>query len=533
MYHANEHSGYQTGQTIRTDKPSEGNAAVLNCMASGEPLLQNPHGLKRFAEKVRSTMPLKTIDGEVFACLVSGPPAVPDELLETLGRHAGPLLERIWKKDQMTRATNNVMDFIKTAANSMRKLVYTSFHADQIVESSTKSLVNVLAGQLKASSKDVHEAVWHWQPLKHTSPYDFKKFVLTLQWSLGEPIGSLVVSCGTFTDLNEELLVLLHVTAAVLLEALEEIEELTPGNLPPLATTAQVLVAFEKHRPNASQILVDELTDQIQSFDAAAVFSELRHYDAKSVDPNVQSLVQGVLLLLGYKPRAIATWNQCRNHLKNHRKLKDLMQDLDVESSASAETARFNAMAKCMRGIDRDALRANFPGPVKLMVRWLNAVEMTHNIALAEIAEEQRSAIDESAEQIFKTIDADGDGFIDAKELVGYMVREYPSAMAHRLLRTLDTDNDSRISRDEWHKGWNAGHLLEVLNHQRQAMAKKEDELDPSAISRLTSRRGRTGPMALTVAAAAREFEMSQLEKGSSSSSNTSMFSKKGTKKKK
>ena len=87
------------------------------------------------------------------------------------------------------------------------------------------------------------EHVWRWQPLQHTDPADAHNFVLCLRWRLGEPIGTLRVSCGTFTEMSEQLITLLHVLAVVLREAVDAIEAMSPGDSPPLFNPHQVPAA--------------------------------------------------------------------------------------------------------------------------------------------------------------------------------------------------------------------------------------------------------------------------------------------------
>ena len=64
-----------------------------------------------------------------------------------------------------------------------------------------------------------------------------------------------------------------------------------------------------------------------------------------------------------------------------------------------------------------------------MSVWQVNAVELTHNIALAiekEKLEDQPTPI---ANQVFDSIDVDKDGYIDVKELVNY-VRDSPKSRA-------------------------------------------------------------------------------------------------------
>ena len=81
------------------------------------------------------------------------------------------------------------------------------------------------------------------------------------------------------------------------------------------------------------------------------------------------------------------------------------------------------------------------------------------------------------------------------------MVREFPSKVAHTLLRVLDADGSGSISRQEWRKGWSSGCLQTLLLREHEAYGADHDEG-----GRLQHRR-KGGVMELTVAAAAEQFE--------------------------
>ena len=151
-------------------------------------------------------------------------------------------------------------------------------------------------------------------------------------------------------------------------------------------------------------------------------------------------------------------------------------------------------------------------------------------------------------------IDRDGNGMIEVKELVSYLLKEFPLPVAHMLLRVLDTvcraahpacatcylrrlstwvgtmsnsvpfdlwhrlavhvyhaslvvrarhvaqDQDQRISREEWARGWHSGKLAEALQegHKRRAEAVSSG----AEASRLAGRRdGRALELTAQVAA--------------------------------
>lgn len=212
VFHATEASMLSDGTTLRVrdgvETPDEV-AGPVAVFVTGEAELSNPHGLKKDSEKGTSIAPLKSMSGDTFAVLVSGPPAVPDEFLESLARHAGPLLERVWKKEQVHCMVGNVMEFIKSFALSMSAMLRVTYEPDATVD-----FTPVIGDD---------SYVWKWQSFEYTDPNDPSSFVVCLAWRLGEPVGLLRVSCGTFTEMNEQIVTLLHTIAVVLQETVAEV----------------------------------------------------------------------------------------------------------------------------------------------------------------------------------------------------------------------------------------------------------------------------------------------------------------------
>ena len=51
-------------------------------------------------------------------------------------------------------------------------------------------------------------------------------------------------------------------------------------------------------------------------------------------------------------------------------------------------------------------------------------------------------------------------------ELTKYLLKEFPSSVAHKTLKILDTDQDKKVSRSEWRRGWADGLLTEFVNRE-------------------------------------------------------------------
>uniref|UniRef100_A0A7S2MUS6 EF-hand domain-containing protein n=2 Tax=Haptolina brevifila TaxID=156173 RepID=A0A7S2MUS6_9EUKA len=485
VHFATEASGFVPGQKLFAKSATDATRRMWKVVRSGVEECGNMHGLKRDSEATRSVAPLKTILGESFGLLVSGPPAVPDVLMQMAARTAGPLLERVWKKEQVSWAVLNTVEWLKNASANASQLVIIKFHENMELQ----------------PRKMYTDDPWRWQPFAWNDPEDAKSFQLPLKWRLGEPIGVVEIQCSTFTDISEQLLIFNHTIGYMLQEAVEVIEGLIPGHPPPLSSQGMVQIAFEERSKQIAPVLERQISQQLAYFDANAIFSELKSFEEKVIDESTLTLLQAILTLLGFK--GINSWRHVQKALKVTRKIKERMIGLVYDNVEDRHGARWNAAARIMRNVDLRELDQRSAVPVQILIRWFEAVTMTHNIALAMKEENKPVEISPDADRIFDTIDVNKDSYIQAHELVAYMLHDYPSTIAHRLLRTLDTDADQRISRNEWHRGWADGMISDLL---RQHQSERESD---TQASRLANRRHaqRGGVMALTVATSVREYE--------------------------
>ena len=482
-FYATDAAELRMGQNLRGKETTEVALTVWKVMTTSESVLSNPHGLARVAAENRSCCPLKTTAGVAFACLVSGPPCVPDELLETLANTAGPLLERVWKHDKIIEAINNVMQFIKQAAMDQHQLVYPSFEMDAQYDE-------------KAKNPDA----WQWQPLPY-HPHSRNKFELELKWSLGVPIGVLTVTLGTFTQMSEQLVVLLHAMAQLLQEAIDEIEPLTPGDTPPLASVQEVLVEYGKLRPQMAEVLETECQSQLRLFEPRAIFTEIYGYEEKAIDEQQKCVVKAALILLGQTKRSSkSTWQSMTKLLKNTPKLHEEMLKLPMGKETPEHKKRWDEMTAEIKELNLDKIAERSPAPLKVVIVWLQTAKMIHHISFAIGYEAKELPPDPIADKLFDLIDLNGDGHITAAELVTYTLKEFPSRVAHTLLRVLDVDQSGFIDRQEWRKAWASGQLSALLIKEHENEKEKvEDGM------RLRKKRD-GGVLELTAAAAAEQF---------------------------
>lgn len=329
----------------------------------------------------------------------------------------------------------------------------------------------------KGKAKDMnrpgaHGDIWHWQPMIYAS--DDKTYEFPLRWRMGDPIGVFSVTCGAFTKMDEQLLLMLKVLSDVLDRAVDTIEDLTPGvDKPPLTTLDVVLSEYEERRKQQPKLMQQEIATQLKIFDAQKVFGEIRFLKSDVIEKDTMAMMQAVLLLLGHQKKQVKDWKQIQYILKNHGKLHDAMMAVTIGEETDN---RWDESLLVTKGVDFELLTEHSTQAEVLLIRWLLAIRNAHNIALAIDHEAKPPPPNEIADDVFDQIDIDKNGTLDTKELVVYMVREFTPTCAHTLLRMLDVDGDKRISRDEWRRGWADGVMHKVLVREHEQMAAEAAE---------------------------------------------------------
>lgn len=236
VHHATEASELEAGSSLTyasvadlegaaaaphiADTPTALASECWSVLLSGDAILRNGHGIS--GAGARSVVPLKDGKGSTYGVIVSGPPAVPDQLLVSMAKHAGWLIERAWKLERAYQMMHVVERFVRGAAALMDRLLYVAF-TPRAARSSASDDAARDATPLSLAS----DSGWaDWQPLPYTSASQPNRFELDLQWRRGEVVGVLSVECGTFTEMDEHVLCELHTVAILVQRAIEQIEDM-------------------------------------------------------------------------------------------------------------------------------------------------------------------------------------------------------------------------------------------------------------------------------------------------------------------
>jgi Ca2+-binding EF-hand superfamily protein len=446
--HAVGDVGLHTGQVLRqkSKKSSDIAKLVLDVVNSGNPLLSNPHG--NAEGDVVSIVPLFSSTRGRFGAIVSGPTAVPDEFVETFARTAGQMFERIGKLEVVWRVITCIEQFILKQCAADHRLVFIKFVKDAVINPSLSE--------------------WAWQPLMYTNGDNEKRFELALRFRDGEPIGVFSVECGTFTPMDEQLIILLHTVAPLLLNAIKEVEEMELGDPHPIGGVHHVMARYEERLPEIAKVLSDELSVQVKTSPCFHdVIVETYTLVQKVEDADMLHLLKAVLALAGHTK--LKGWAEVRSTLKSTRKIVEALSSADLtktaaskkkkkkdgKSTAAVHEDRWNCAEASLKLVDLNQLALRSSVPVQILIRWLKMARMVQHVSLAMAMGELGP--DPNAKKLFNAIDADKSGSLSTDEVIAFLMDEVGSEKALRLFRVLDTDGDGRITEAEWHKAWQDG----------------------------------------------------------------------------
>jgi len=384
VFEADEGSELHTGEIIRATDHSPLAADVWKVMHSGEPVLRNPHGRADVAENVRSVFPLHESDGRTFGAVVSGPPALPDALLERFMRVAGELFERAWKMYMVQEALSSAKALMLQMAREQQKLVYVMWAPGRTLQYKRVEM----------------QSQWTWQPLMFTPPDNANKFEVELRFkrnTLGKskelPIGVWSIDLGGLSHMDERLITTIHTLGPMMQKCVEDIERSHVGDPAPFATMADAQAEFNHVHMLLPSKLQAEVRQQLAHLHADAVFAELLSY--KEADPFVTKIMRSILVLLGHPRKELKTWEQirplCTTELLSEMLSLDLLADTAKMRKRWAESMRVTEAAH----IDEASVCGTVSEPVHLLFKWLETTRMVHHVAL--MAHEDMAAEHEAA----------------------------------------------------------------------------------------------------------------------------------------
>ena len=458
-YATGEHE-LTTGKTLKRQAKSRTalEERIWNVIEGGNPQLCNPYDHTEDAASGISIVPLVSTSGHRFGCIVSGPPALPDEFLASFAALAGQMFERIGKLEFVWRIVSLVQNFVEKQCLVSNKLVFVSFTKD----------------------RDATPAVgeWAWQPLEHTHPTNDKVFELPLHWKGNELIGLFKLECSTFTPMDAQMIVLTHTVADMLIEGVRAVEDMELGHRPPLPNMLAITKEYSARREGIAEVLAAELARCIKvSLTFYNSLVEAATYASKIEDEDIKRLLHAVVTLAGSTAKS---WPAVKKEFKWPGKVVEGIADVSMLTESIAEVgaahkasqtagggkaaakknrrnaSRWNLAEAILKGVNLELLSTRSPVPIKVIIRWLQASRNVYNIGTA-MATRSEDALNPLVQRMFEEVDVDRSGSVNTDELVKHLCTEYGPASAMRFLRVLDTDADGVVTQAEWHEAWRSG----------------------------------------------------------------------------
>ena len=320
-------------------------AESFRALESSKAILRSPHGK---IEDARSVVPLRSPGalGGTFGVLLTGPPAIPDELAEAMARCAGPLLARAWRLEKVQAIMNAVALWVR------KKLSEMEVGADVLwAEGATARLPE--PGALE------------WQPLPHLDGDSMRTFQLELRWAAANnvgPIGLLTIELRSSTALDEKSLEVLMACVPMIRELISQFE--TAGVGATRVPTHEALDdAYNLHSQNLPERLHEMMAAQLRKLDTQATILELRGYG--QID-EVQSVITALLCIFGSRRDEVSTWQQVQAKLNSMVVSNMISADLGAIPPLCWSEAR-----AAMADVDVESMLCNAAHPVRIVLKWL------------------------------------------------------------------------------------------------------------------------------------------------------------------
>ena len=118
-------------------------------------------------------------------------------------------------------------------------------------------------------------------------------------------------------------------------------------------------------------------------------------------------------------------WKEVARGFKNPRKLHEKMLKLAMLEKDTPESKKqWEDSIATTRGLDANYVSEHSPAPIVVIIRYMWIMRMLRTCCEAIRYESQPAPPNPTADQVFDTIDRDNSGTVDAKELVGYLLRQ-------------------------------------------------------------------------------------------------------------
>jgi len=217
-----------------------------------------------------------------------------------------------------------------------------------------------------------------------------RDFELELRWpstTLAATLGTLEVSLPDGAALCAPTLEALQATAVILQSAIDDIERMAVGDMPPLVSDEAFGDAYDAMRLLLPRKLHERMQLQLAALKLENVFLEIRGYKEEMGSSYVVPL-GGLFALLG-RPTP-TSWEAARQGLTTE--LRHALVDLNTEELTIAELRhRWAASCKATKRIDLEALLRTATAPVQALMRWVLAVRLLMQV-LITIHEEAEGA---------------------------------------------------------------------------------------------------------------------------------------------
>ena len=147
-------------------------------------------------------------------------------------------------------------------------------------------------------------------------------------------------------------------------------------------------------------------------------------------EPSSRTLPQAFLLMLGIgkktrKGRGKEDW---KNIVKGFRPplnaYKAMLQLAKLEPDNKITKKNWEDSIHTTRGLDANYIISHSPAPIVMLIRYMWIMRMLRDVCQAAWLESQPPPPNALADQVFDVIDNDHSGTVDAKELIGYLLRQ-------------------------------------------------------------------------------------------------------------